>query len=122
MKGSFLMMAMAMAMMGSTSMNGGNQRTYTELPEEKKILPGRFKGMIPKGCKLETVEITVTHREYRLTQKVDIVFGSLKAKEKAVRKAEWEIKNYLTYRSKFAPKNFDEFDQVEYYSVSDAAN
>jgi len=113
----FLMMAMAMAMMGSASMNGGNQRSYIELPEEKKILPGKFKGILPKGCKIETVAIVVKHNGYHLTQNVDIVFGSEKAKQKAIIKAEYEIKNYLSHRQRNAPLEYGEFDQVELYHI-----
>lgn len=85
-------------------------------PKEEPILRGKFNGIVPKGCKLETIQIRLKWQGYHLTQNVDIVFGSEKAKQKAIVKAEYEIKNYLQKRDfRKHPDSFGEFDQVELY-------
>jgi hypothetical protein len=49
------MTALMFAAMGN--MNGNSQRSYSpELPEPKRVLPGKFTGIVPNGCKLETVD------------------------------------------------------------------
>ena len=119
MKSMILPMAMMCAMMAGGSSNGSNGSHFDQ-PEStrlKPILPRRFNGSIPKGCKLETVPIEIKWNGYHLTQNVEIVFGSEKAKQKAIVKAEFSIKHYLNYRPDGSPKEFGEFDQVELYHL-----
>lgn len=114
MKGNLLMMALMAGAMSSYGYgNSGSRFDQPILPEEKKRLPGKFKGVIPKGCKLHTEAIETKWRGFLLTKNVDIVYGSEKAKQKAIVKAGYEIKEYLKeYHSKHSSL-YIEFDKVE---------
>lgn len=118
MTSSLYAMALMMTVMGSGNMGFGSSRSNYEptLPPVKRVLPGKFKGSIPKGCKIELTPIEIKWQGFRLTKGVDIVFGSEKAKQKAIIKAEYQIKEYLQYHQRYGalkPEDFKEFDIVE---------
>jgi hypothetical protein len=96
--------------------SSGSRFNQPTLPEEKKVLPGAFKGTIPKGCKITTIGVEVKWQGFLLTKYVDIIFGSEKAKQKAIIKAGFEIKEYLQYHQRYGalkPEDFKEFDIIE---------
>jgi hypothetical protein len=90
------MTALMFAAMGN--MNGNSQRSYSpELPEPKRVLPGKFNGVVPKGCKLETVSISVEFGTRIFTREVDIVYGSEKSKQKLLTKVGFDIRGWLAH-------------------------
>lgn len=107
-------MLMAMAGLLATGSNPISSRFDQPVIEmEEPYLRGKFTGKVPKGCKVATVPIEVKWQGYHLTQNVDIVYGSEKAKQKAIIKAEHEVRAYLSHRPRYMGKEFSEFDIVE---------
>jgi len=116
----FLAMAMIMAAIssGGMGMSESSSSHFDQpiLPPEKKILPGKFKGTVPKGCKIQTAPIEVKWQGFLLIKNVDILYGSEKARQKAIVKAEYQIKEYLQYHQRYGalkPEDFKEFDIIE---------
>lgn len=117
MKSSLYAIAMMVAM-GSGGMNFGSDKSNYQplIPPEKKILPGKFKGAVPKGCKIQMAPIEVKWQGFLLIKNVDILYGSEKARQKAIIKAEYQLKEYLQYHQRYGAltaSDFDEFDIIE---------
>lgn len=114
MPSSLYAMALMMTVMGSGNMGFRSSRSNYEptLPPVKRVLPGKFKGSVPKGCKLETVKISVDWDNVTLVKNVDIVSGSEKSKQKSLIKIEAQIHEWLFYTKLKRQEVLNSFDEV----------
>lgn len=99
---STLLMAAGMAMMGEAMMHPGHRKRFYKDSSaySKNIQFGNYKheGEVPKGCKLETITLFIDKHhdvDYIVQLDIDIVYGTIKARNKKIIKYASEIKEFI---------------------------